>query len=93
LNPIVGTVKKSRATSSVTWVLRKTHQEGEDGRRGRTRYFSTVDFATTIPSFRNSPRIRGDPHRGLAAEISRISSRISLAIAGRSGPLRLRRAQ
>ena len=46
---------------------------------------STLSFATGMPSVRNSPRIRGEPHRGLAAEISRISSRSSLLIAGRPG--------
>jgi hypothetical protein len=28
---------------------------------GRTRYFSTVDFATWMPSFRSSPIMRGEP--------------------------------
>lgn len=63
------------------------------GRRGRPRYFSTVDFSTGIPSFRKSPMIRGDPHRGFVAEISRISSRTSLLTAGRPGFFRLIRAQ
>jgi len=44
--------------------------KGEPGRIGSfccgTRYFSTVDFATSIPSLRNSPTICGDPHTGLA---------------------------
>ena len=93
LKPPVGTVKKSRATSSVRWFLKKARQAGDGGRRGWTRYFSTVDFATAIPSFRISPRIRGDPHRRLAAEMSRISSRSALGIAGRPGSFRLRRAQ
>jgi len=43
-------------------------------RRGRSPYSSTVDFATGIPSFRNSPRIPRATPRGLALEMSRISS-------------------
>ena len=42
----VGTVKKSRATSSVRWLFKKARRAGEDGRHSRTRYVSTVDFAT-----------------------------------------------
>ena len=94
LNPTVGTVKKSKATSSVRWFLRKTRHEGEGARRRRTRYFSTADFATAIPNFSKSPRIRGEPHSRLAVEISRINSRISLLTSGRPGrPVRLRRGQ
>jgi hypothetical protein len=61
LDPTVGTARKSRATSSFRWVFKKARQTGEGGPRGRTRYFSIVDFATGIPSFRNSPRMRGAP--------------------------------
>ena len=32
----------------------------------RTMYFSTVDFATMIPSLPSSPTMRGEPHVGLA---------------------------
>lgn len=46
-------------------------------------------IAAAIPSFRSSPRIRGEPHRGVAAEMSRIRFRTSLLIAGRPGCLRL----
>lgn len=63
---IVGTTKKSRATRSCTWFFKKVFQVGDGGFRGRTRYFSTVDFATSIPSFRSSPTIRGEPQVGLA---------------------------
>ena len=72
----------------------KARQAGQAGRRRLTRYFSTVDFAPAIPNFCNSPKIRGDPHCGLAAEMSRISARISVLIVGLPGrPVRLRRAQ
>ena len=43
----------------------------------RTRYVSTVDLATSIPGFRNSPTIRGEPQPGLAADILRINALIS----------------
>ena len=42
----VGTVKKSHATRSWTWFVRKAFHVGEDGLRTFGRYFSTVDFAT-----------------------------------------------
>jgi hypothetical protein len=51
----------------------------------RTRYLSTVDFATLMPSFPNSPTIRGVPHSELAAETLRMSSRISSLISGLTG--------
>ena len=58
----VGTVKKSHATMSVTWLLRKAFHVGDGGLRTRGRYFSTVDLATVMPSLRSSPTMRGDPH-------------------------------
>jgi len=88
-----GTAKKSSATLSDRWLFKKARQVGEEGLGGRTRYFSIVEFATGIPSFRNSPRMRGDPQHGVVPEISRISVRSSGGIPGRPGPLRLRRAQ
>src|SRR5438874_6737713 len=41
-------------------------------------YLETVACDTTSPSFSNSPWIRGAPHSGLAALISRIRSRSSV---------------
>ena len=89
----VGTVKKSSATISATWFFRNARQGGEGGRRGRTRYFSMVDLATVIPSVRNSPRMRGEPQRGFAVEMSRIRVRTSWLTTGRPGLLWLSRAQ
>ena len=67
---------------------------GEGGLRWCTRYFSTVDFATSTLSLRNSPTMRGESHRGLAAEILWISARTSSLIGGLPGvPLRLMCAQ
>ncbi len=78
----VGTGKKSMETRCARWFFKKAHQVGAGGGRRRTRYFSTVDFATALPSFRHSPERRGESHRGFTVEISRISSRRSLLTAG-----------
>jgi hypothetical protein len=64
-------------------VFQKAFQDGEGGLVGCTRYLSTVDWATLIPSFLSSPTIRGEPHPGLALEIRRIRTLISLETMGR----------
>jgi hypothetical protein len=74
-----------QATKSLTWLFKNVFHVGEGGLRDRTRYFSTVDFATSIRSFRSSPTIRGEPHVGFACHIAWMSSRTSLATAGRPG--------
>jgi hypothetical protein len=51
------------------------HQVGDGGFRGRTRYGSTVDCATSMPSFRSSPTIRGEPQVELACHICWMRSR------------------
>jgi hypothetical protein len=81
----VGTIKQSMATTSLTWLFKHVFHVGQGGLRGRTRYVSTVDFATSIPSFRSSPTIRGEPHVGFACHIAWISARTSWATAGRPG--------
>jgi hypothetical protein len=43
----------------------------------RTRYLSTVDLATSIPSLRSSPTIRGELQPTLAADTLRINALIS----------------
>src|SRR5687768_6786796 len=75
---MVDTVKKSQATISLTWLLKNAFQVGDGGLRSRGRYFSTVDLATVIPSFRSSPTMRGEPRVGLLRHMSRIKSRTSL---------------
>lgn len=60
----VGTTKKSMETKSLTWLCRNAFHVGEGGLRRRTRYVSTVDLATSMPSFCNSPTIRGAPQVG-----------------------------
>jgi hypothetical protein len=44
----------------------------------RTRYFSSVDLATSMPSLRSYPTIRGETQPTLAADILRINALISL---------------
>lgn len=46
-------------------------------------YLATADCATSIPSIKNSPWMRGAPHQGFSRHIRRIRSRISLSILGR----------
>ncbi len=82
------------ATSSSIGLFRNAFQVGDEVLGGRTRYFSTVDFATSIPSLRSSPTMRGELHRGLALESLRIRVLTSLLTVGRPGlPPRLSFAQ
>lgn len=82
---LVGTMRKSIDTKSLTWFFRNALHVGEGAFLDRTRYLSTVDFATLMPSFPNSPTMRGVPHSGLAPETLRMSSRISSLISGLPG--------
>lgn len=53
------------ATVSRMCCFRKVCHEGEGGLRNFGRYYSTVDLATTIPSFLSSPTAQsliGPPH-------------------------------
>jgi hypothetical protein len=62
-------VKLSRRVDCVLiWFFRNVFQVGEGAFPDRTRYLSTVDFATLMPSFPNSPTMRGVPHNGLVPE-------------------------
>jgi hypothetical protein len=45
------------------------------------------DFATSMPSLRNSPRMRGEPQQALADEILRIKAMTSCGTDGRPGLL------
>jgi hypothetical protein len=73
----VGTVKKSKATTSFIWVLRNVFHVGEGAFRKHGLYFSTGDWATSMPSFRSSPTMRGGPQVGFACHIVRMRSRTS----------------
>ena len=82
----MGTVKKSRATRSWTWLARNVRQVWDGGvcRFGRSR--ETVRSATSIPSFCSSPWMRGAPHRGFAAAI-RVTRALISALAGGRPPV------
>jgi len=78
----------------LAWFLRNARQLGDGGLRFRTMYFSTVDFATTIPIFSSSPTILGDLQSGFAFDISRPSCLTFADVDGRPGfVLRVSRAQ
>ncbi len=62
--------------------MSKVFHVGDGGIGGRIRDFCTVDLVTSMPTFRSSPTIRGEPHVGFACYMSRISLRTSLAVAG-----------
>src|SRR4029077_15142778 len=65
------------------WFRMKVVQLWENGRAPFTIYLATVDWAISIPSFSNSPWMRGAPHSGLARLISRTSLLISAGSLGR----------
>jgi hypothetical protein len=66
-------------------LFRNTFHVGDGGFFDRTLYFSTVDLATSMPSFFNSPTILGEPQPTLATDILRINSLISFDIGGLPG--------
>jgi hypothetical protein len=66
-------------------LFRKAFHVGDGGFLHRTLYFSTVDLATSMPSFFNSPTIRGEPQPTLASDIFRINALISFDIGGLPG--------
>jgi hypothetical protein len=74
--------KEIQGTSSCTWFFKKVFHVGDEGLRGRTRYVSTIDLATSMPSLYSSPTIRGEPQVGFACHIAWMSSRTSWATAG-----------
>lgn len=83
LKPTVGTIRKSMAPMPAEWLCRKVFQVCDRPRPPFAMYLATVDCATSIPSFRSSPWMRGAPHSRLARLISRIRRRISAGTLGR----------
>src|SRR5437867_11616036 len=61
---MVGTVKKSTATKSLTWLFRKVRHVCEGGFLGRAIYLATVACERLMPSLSSSPWILGAPQRG-----------------------------
>ncbi len=88
-NVPVGTTKQSMATRSCTGFFRKVFHVGASGCLGHDRYFSTVDVATSAPSFRSAPTIRSAPHVGLACHIWSCLSSLRLMRLALSGAVRM----
>jgi hypothetical protein len=57
----------------------------DGGLRCFTMYFATVAWDTSMPSFSNSPWIRGAPHVAFAVHIFRIRFRIAWVVSGLPG--------
>ncbi len=79
----VGTTRKSIETRQPTWLSRNVRQVCDGGFGCRTRYLVTVAWLTSIPSFNNSPWMRGAPHNRFSRLIRWMSLRISFEICGR----------
>src|SRR5215469_18839196 len=82
---MVGTVKKSTDAMLLRWFWRKLRQVCDGGFRRRTRYLLTLVSPTSIPSFSNSPWMRGAPQSGLSRLIWRINFLISWETGRSSG--------
>lgn len=78
-------MKKSTETRFPMWLFKKVRQVWEGGLRPQTMYLATLGWVISIPSFRNSPWMRGAPRRELLPLIVRIRVRTSTAMAGRPG--------
>jgi hypothetical protein len=78
-----GTVKKSMATTSRTWLARNVRQVCDGGARRFGISRETVRSATSMPSFLSSPWILGAPHRRFIAAIFLMRAVISALIGGR----------
>lgn len=81
-NVAVGTVKKSTATMSRTWLSRNVRHVWDRGLRWRILYLSTVAFDTSKPRSRSSERILGVPQVGFSRDMRRINRRISASVRG-----------
>src|ERR1700730_11858234 len=71
---MVGTVKKSTETKSLTWFSRKVRQVCEGGVWRRPMYLATLVSPIEMPSLSSSPWIRGAPHNGFSRHMRRIKS-------------------
>ena len=80
---MVGTTNKSIAAMSGAWLHRKVRHSWLGGPRRLTMYLATLDWATSNPSLRSSPWMRGAPQSGFSMLIRRISARRSVSICGR----------
>src|SRR5215469_14113328 len=72
-NVRVGTTQRSIAAMASAWLRRNVRHVCDGGPRCLIMYLETVDSATTKPSLRSSPWMRGAPHNGLSLLICRAS--------------------
>jgi len=79
----VRTTHISMAAIASALLRRNIFQLCDGGLPPRTKYFETVDWATSKPSISNSPWIRDAPHSGFSLLIRRIRSRSPRSILGR----------
>jgi hypothetical protein len=78
-------------TRSPRWFARNVRHVCDGAVRRSGRYCDTVRSETTIPSFSNSPWIRGAPQRWFSVAIRRMRARICESIHGLPGRRRGRR--
>jgi hypothetical protein len=90
-----GTVKKSIEAAAATWFVRKVRHDCDGGRRRRVNRRETVRSEMSIPRVQSSPWMRGAPHNGFAAAISRTRACVFASILGGrpTRPCRERRIQ
>ena len=62
----VGTMKKSIEAIAVAWFFRNVRQVWGGGLFPRGMYLDTVAWATSMPSYRISPWMRGAPQSGFS---------------------------
>jgi hypothetical protein len=80
---MVGTTNKSIAAMSGAWLHKKLRHSWLGGPGRLTMYLATLDWATSNPSLRSFPWMRGARQSGLSTLIRRISARRSASICGR----------
>jgi hypothetical protein len=84
-NVRVGTTQRSIAAMASAWLRRNVRHVCAGGPRCLIMYLETVDSASSKPSLRSWPWMRGAPHNGLSLLICRMSShnsRLTLGLPG-----------
>src|SRR5450755_4010922 len=81
---MVGTTNRSMAAMSGAWLCKKVRHRWLGGPRRLTMYLATLDCATSNPSLRSSPWMRGAPQSGFSMLIRRISARLRLYLGATS---------
>jgi hypothetical protein len=73
------------AAIACAWLRKNVRHVCDGGPRGLVMYLETVDSATSKPSLRSSPWMRGAPHNGFSLLICRMRSRNSRFTPGLPG--------